>query len=275
MIRTHEAQDLLTRGGTVVGAGEGTIGRIGQIYLDDGTGEPEWVTVRTGLFGDAESFVPLRGATLVGTEIHVAFDEGVIVAAPRVVDPEGHLSAEDEAGLYRFYGLDTPGSAPAPEGVGDLQGSPAPRDPAGPASDDAMTRSEEHLVVGTERVAAGTARLRRFVVTERVTRTVPVRHDEIRIEREPLTDVDHGVVLAGGELNPAEHVVVLTGERLLVDRTTVPVERVRLHVDAVSEEQQVTEEVRTERIQVDGEVAPREPVARVDAPDDPPATPRR
>jgi uncharacterized protein (TIGR02271 family) len=246
MISTHEAQELLHHSGTVVATDDSTIGSIGQVFLDDETGEPTWLTVRTGLFGGAESFVPLHGATVRGNSVQVAFDQATIQAAPRVDDDQGHLSAEDEQELHRYYGLGgTVGTGPADVG----------RDTSG-ATDDAMTRSEEQLVVGTERVRAGTARLRKLVVTEQVARTVPLRRDQLRIEREPLT-ADSGVVPSGGELSPAEHEVVLTAERVVVDKEVVPVERVRLGVESVTEQREVTEEVRRERIEVDGGVTSR------------------
>lgn len=119
----------------------------------------------TGLFGTSESFVPLRGATVRDdSEIQVAFTKAVIKDAPRV-DADGHLDADDEAGLYRYYEIEDTGGGD--ERVGEGQ------DTSGPNTDDAMTRSEERLDVGTEKVATGRARLRKYVVTENVTTTVP------------------------------------------------------------------------------------------------------
>jgi uncharacterized protein (TIGR02271 family) len=247
MITTYDAQQLLTGKAAVLGPDGSRIGPIGQVFLDDATGEPEWVTVRTGLFGGAESFVPLRGATVADGAVHVAFDKDTVKGAPRVEDPEGHLEAEDETALYAYYGL--PGD-----------GQETPRTGTGTGTDDAMTRSEERLDVSKERVATGRARLRKFVVTEQVTRTVSLRHDEVRIEREPVTDADREVVLAAGAaLTPAEHEVVLTAERVVVAKEVVPVERVRLDVDTVQEDRVVSEEVRKEQIEVEGDVSTRGP----------------
>jgi uncharacterized protein (TIGR02271 family) len=243
MMTTHDAQQLLAGKADVRGPDGTRIGPIGQVYLDDATGEPEWVTVRTGLFGGAESFVPLQGATVSDGAVRVAFDKDTVKGAPRVEDPEGHLEAEDETALYAYYGLH-----------GD--GQEALR----PGTDDAMTRSEERLDVTKERVATGRARLRKFVVTEQVTRTVSLRHDEVRIEREPVSDADRGVVLAAGTaLTPAEHEVVLTAERVVVAKEVVPVERVRLDVDTVQQDQVVSEELRKEQIEVEGDVSTRGP----------------
>ena len=128
-------------------------------------------------------------------------------------------------------------------------------DTSGPTTDDAMTRSEERLRVGTDRVEAGRARLRKYVVTDQQTVTVPVTHEEVRVEREPITDANRGDALDGPVLSEEEHEVVLTEERPVVEKETVPVERVRLSKDAVTEDREVTEDVRHEEIATDGDDA--------------------
>jgi uncharacterized protein (TIGR02271 family) len=121
----------------------------------------------------------------------------------------------------------------------------------------AMTRSEERLHVGTETTEAGRARLRKYVVSEQVTRTVPVGHDEVRVTREPITDENVGDALSGGELTEEEHEVevTLTADHVVTDKETVPVERVRLGTETVTEQQQVTEDVAHEAIELDGDDA--------------------
>jgi uncharacterized protein (TIGR02271 family) len=116
-----------------------------------------------------------------------------------------------------------------------------------------MTRSEERLNVGTERQATGRVRLRKYVTTENVTQTVPVQREEVRIEREPITDANRGDALAGPDISEEEHEVVLHEERPVVEKETVPVERVRLDKETVTDEVTVDEEVRKERIETDGD----------------------
>jgi uncharacterized protein (TIGR02271 family) len=128
-------------------------------------------------------------------------------------------------------------------------------DTSGRSTDDAMTRSEERLHVGTERVQTGRARLRKHVVTENRTVTVPVTHEEVRLEREPITEGNRGAALDGPDLSEEEHEIVLTEERPVVQKETVPVERVRLEKEAVAGEQQVTEDVRHEEIVTDDDRA--------------------
>ena len=95
-------------------------------------------------------------------------------------------------------------------------------------TDEAMTRSEEELRVGTRRARPGRARLRKYVVTEQVTKTVPVSHEEVRVEREPITDANRRRGDVGRGYLRGEHEVVLHEEEPVVEKRIVPKERVRL-----------------------------------------------
>jgi uncharacterized protein (TIGR02271 family) len=116
-----------------------------------------------------------------------------------------------------------------------------------------MTRSEEELRVGTERREAGRARLRKYVVTEEETHTVPVTKEKVRVEREPITDENVGRAMEGPDISDEEHEVILHEERPVVGKETVPKERVRLDTESVTEDQRVTEQVRKERIEAEGD----------------------
>ncbi len=80
------------------------IGSAAEVYLDDETGQPEWVTVRTGLFGTKESFVPIRDADLTDDGVRVRVSKDKVKDAPKI-DTDGHLSPQEEEELYRYYGL--------------------------------------------------------------------------------------------------------------------------------------------------------------------------
>ncbi|PYY35578.1 DUF2382 domain-containing protein [Curtobacterium sp. MCPF17_046] len=127
----------------------------------------------------------------------------------------------------------------------------AGHDTSGANTDDAMTRSEERLDVGTQKVQTGRARLRKHVVTEQQSVTVPVQHEEVRLETEPITDGNVGAATDGPALSDEEHEVTLSEERVVVDKETVPVERVRLGTETVTEQQQVSEDVAHEEIELD------------------------
>jgi uncharacterized protein (TIGR02271 family) len=280
--------------GNVVSTNGDKIGGIGQIYLDDNTGEPNWVTVKTGLFGTSESFVPLDGAELRSGDIVVKYDKATIKDAPRV-DADGSISPEEEDALYSYYGLGgtdagyttdtdrdyattgttgtgeyaagttdtdrdyaTTGTTGTDEyataGTTDLDdrtGGTKGYDVSGPETDDAMTLSEERVEVGTQTREAGRARLRKYVVTENVTKTVPVQREEVRLEREPITEANRGAAESGPEISEEEHEVVLHEERPVVEKEAVPVERVRLDTETVTDDVTVSEEVRKEQLDTD------------------------
>ena len=246
MLTTDQAQQLMNGGGNVVDNDGKKIGSVGQVFLDDQTGQPEWVTVKTGMFGGGESFVPIRDAQLDGQDVRVPYDKDKVKDAPRISDSEGHLSEAEENELYRHYEMDE--ATTSYDDTTDRES--VGHDTSGPNTDSAMTRSEEQLHVGTETVQTGRARLRKFIVTENVTTTVPVSREEVRLEREPITEANRGEAMAGGDLTTEEHDVVLSEERLVVSKETVPVERVRVDKDIVTEEQQVDETVRKEQIEL-------------------------
>jgi uncharacterized protein (TIGR02271 family) len=223
------------------------IGKIGQVYYDDETDQPKWVTVHTGLFGTNESFVPLQGAEVGAERVTLAYDKALVKDAPNVPG-DRHLSAQEEEQLYRHYGLDYRGRADGDAGGGTTA---VGRDVSGPTTDDAMTRSEEQLRVGTEAQAVGKARLRKHVVTEHQQVTVPVSREEVTVEREPITEANRDAAYDGPEISEEEHEVTLRAERPVVDTEAVPVERVKLGTETVTDQETVAGEVRKEQIEVD------------------------
>ena len=228
------------RGRNVVTSDGDKIGTLEEIYLDTESGQPEWATVRTGLFGAQHSFVPLAQVDHRRGEVVVPYSKDHVKDAPSV-DPDGQLSHEEEDQLYDHYG------------VGGSE-QPAGRDVSGPTTDDAMTRSEEELRVGTAKRERGRARLRKYVVTEEVQQTVPVQREEVRIEREPITDANVDQALDGPEISEEEHEVVLREEEPVVEKRVVPKERVRMGKDTRTDEAEISEEVRKEQIEADGDV---------------------
>jgi uncharacterized protein (TIGR02271 family) len=315
------------RDGNVISSSGDKIGSIGQVYLDDQTGEPTFVTANTGLFGMKQSFVPLQGARVQDGDVIVDYDKDTVKDAPRI-DDDGSLTPEEEDQLYSYYGLggvgtttdgyDTTGydAGTATDtgyadtgtrtdagyadtgrttdagyadtgtrtdagyadagtrtdagyaGTGTDTGTGARYDEGADRTSDvdtgtdrgtvgdenAMTLSEERVNVGTETRETGRARLRKYVVTENVTQTVPVQREEVRLEREPITDENVGDATTGPDFTESEHEVTLTEERPVVEKEAVPVERVRLATDTVTDEATVSEDVRKEAIDSDVDV---------------------
>jgi len=283
MISRDSVQTLI--GGTAYTTDGDKIGNIGQVYLDNASGEPAWVTVKTGLFGSSESFVPLDQAELTDDGVRVPYDKDRVKNAPNI-ETDRELSEQEEDQLYSYYGLATSGYATT-TGAGDrtdiTDGEPVGyagydagttpgsnptlrdsdyigdtdttvgHDTSGPTTDDAITRSEERVRAGTESREAGRARLRKYVVTEQQQVSVPVTREEVRVEREPITEGNYDRAMDGPALSEEEHEVVLNEERPVVTTEAVPVERVRLSKDQVQDEETVNVDVRKEQIEMEGD----------------------
>ena len=363
-------------GRTLVDADGDKIGKIEDIYLDRQSGDPEWVAVKTGLFGTRVSFVPIRDATATGDDVRVAHTKDKVKDAPNI-EADGELSPDEERALYEHYGREdygdwtdesedrtertmgpearggdgeratgepgttgeagtagergttgdagttgergtageagtaaaatagmaaagtaerdrdaegygregvtgegvsgtgregtagddvggtgregTAGETSAGENVSGPGVSGTAREgvtgetAAGTAGDDAMTRSEEELAVGTRRREIGRARLRKYVVTEDVTERVPVQREELRVEREPITDDNIEQATQGPDISEAEHEITLHAEEPVAEKQAVPKERVRLDKDVQTDEQTVSDQVRKERIEPEGD----------------------
>ncbi|TSE00094.1 DUF2382 domain-containing protein [Skermania sp. ID1734] len=264
------------------------IGKVNEIYLNNETGSPTWVSVSTGLFS-SDSLVPLAGAQHEGDALNVAVSKDAVKNAPHLDDGR-EISAEEERQLFSHYKIDpqksnwdTYGRHAASQGqpqdhraadartgqaderatagdratgdraTGDRAASgdraTGERATADRHANDGLTRSEERLNVETERQAAGTARLRKYVVTEKQSVTVPVTREEVRVEREPIRE---GSATGTTKIGEDTHEVTLHEDRVNVTKESVPVERVRLAVDEVEDKQTVTDTVRKEKIDTEG-----------------------
>ena len=283
---TSAQRDLTSLIGHPVYDAEGNkIGTAGNIYHSDASGEPEWVTVKTGMFGNRESFVPLSGATGDDKGLHVAVRKDSVRDAPRI-DENGHLSDAETAELYRHYGL-TPRSAAMGSGqAGKTRGAVPPQGgesgavpPRGTEMDrdtaarqasaapgreavsgresqadfsntprQSVLRSEERLRASTETVESGRIKLRKFVVTSQQQITVPVRHEEVHVTREPVKPGEAG---ASGTIGEEEREVILHEERPVVAKEIVAVERVSIDTEVVRENREVSDTVRREEVEID------------------------
>jgi uncharacterized protein (TIGR02271 family) len=290
MLTEQNAREVI--GTTAYDADGDKLGKVGQLFLDDETGRPEFVTVNTGLFGTNETFIPVSDASFDGDRLTLPFDKAKIKGAPNVDADGGHLDQSEEQRLYEYYsmsydkgtysdtttgrGTDTYSDTTTTgtttgrgtDTYSDTTDSTTGRvsgdresgvrseghDTSGPTTDDAMTRSEESLRVGKTETEAGRVRLRKYVTTEQETHTVPVRKERAVLESEPVTDANIGDATSGPDLSDEEHEVVLNEEHVTVDKTVTPVERVRLGTETVTEQETVTEDVRKEHIETEGDV---------------------
>lgn len=182
MITQSQLRDVI--GATVYDRDEDKIGEVGQVYYDDDTNEPKWITVAVGLFGIRETFVPLQGADLGGDRVTVDYDKATVKGAPRG-DEADHLTADEEASLCRHYGLDPAGGHGAGNAAADLDTQPIDRsrpntkddrpqrcddrtaaDEPMPTTAEAMTHSGERLRVGTPTRSVGQPRPGMHVATD-------------------------------------------------------------------------------------------------------------
>jgi uncharacterized protein (TIGR02271 family) len=236
MITQDMIQDVV--GAQAIGRDGQKIGTVGQVYVDEQNGAPKWATVNTGLFGMNETFVPLEQADVRDHDLRLAVTKDQVKEAPDVDNSGDHLDETQQSRLERYYAAWTGGEA-----FGD--GRRAAADGTGR---EGMTRSEERLRVGTESAETGRVRLRKYVVTENQQVSVPVSHEEVRVEREPIRDGSGGHRAQIGE---EQQEVTLHAERPVVDKNVEAVERVRLGTETVTEDRTVSGEVRKERIEVD------------------------
>jgi uncharacterized protein (TIGR02271 family) len=269
MITSQDAARLSGR--EVYGVDGDKIGTVGHVWSDP-SGGAGWASVKTGMFGAKESMVPLGEADLRGDRLLVPFDKSQVRDAPRIDGSSSEPLGTDEVILlHDYYGMPATdqtaqgrrgrrgrrGAAATGGASTGAQGSAAAGYTADDvideraATDEAMTRSEERLIVGTERDQAGVAHLRKYVVTEQQEVTVPVSHEEIHVEREPITEENRAAATAGPDISEAEYDVPLFAEHAVVNKETVPVERIRLSKETVTEQQTVRGEVRKEHIEVD------------------------
>lgn len=239
-----ETDDVVALQGQIMVDQDGDrIGKIADIYVDDDTREPEWALVHTGVFGGGGSFVPLAEATRWQDGLQVPYTKDEVREAP-AADPDKELSQDQEARLYSHYGLRDSASA----STSGLPIEPAPAALRTASGDNVeLIRSKERLDVRVERRPAESVRLRKVVVTENVTQTVQVRHEELVVERVPITDGD---VVNDDTLGEQHYEIVLHAERPVVTMQTVPVERIRVSTAQVTEKRQVSDVVREERIEL-------------------------
>ena len=205
------------------------VGVVEDVYVDQATGEQAFALVGNGAApgtGTDRTLVPLRGSAVSSGSLLLAFPFDTIASAPPAQMGEG-LTHERQDAILAHFGIEP--------------------------TDEAMTRSEEQLVVDKVEVPQERVRLVKHVVTENVTVTVAVRREELRIEREPITNPEAVEMAPGAEIGPAEMEFFLLAEEPVVTTRVVPVERVRVGKDAVVDSREVSGEVRKERIDVERE----------------------
>lgn len=260
----HNSLDRLA-GATVYDNSGDKIGKLGTVYVDNDSGQPSFASVSTGLFGMSESFVPLEGAQLDNDDVRVAYAKDQVTDAPRI-DAGGDLSPAEEDRLYSHYGLSgglTSGRTGTDAGTAQddhsARGTAGTAGTAGQAREgdhegtETVTAHEERLNVGTRTEETGRVRLRKYTTTETETVEVPVSKEKLVVEREDTG----GTVRKGGldEVSDGDQVeeITLREERPVVEKETVERERLRVGKEKVTDTETVSEEVRTEHVDIEGD----------------------
>jgi uncharacterized protein (TIGR02271 family) len=213
------------------------LGNVEEIFYDEETNVPEWVSVNGYL-------VPVRGAGGSEDSLRLAYTRDQIVATRPAADDT--VSQEHEAELYDHYGFEY-SERRSESGLPESGGS-ARMDEAEGAS---VTRSEEELAVGKQTVDAGRVRLRKWVETEPVALDVQLLRETARVSREPIDQP-----VSGAEIGEQEIEVGLRAEEAFVEKQAVAKERITLEKDVETENRTVSDEVRKERVEIEGDNDP-------------------
>ena len=243
MHTTLTTDQLVERQGTPVYSSEGEkIGSVEEIFVDEETNQPEWIGIGTGFFGTKRVLVPATGAEMGGDGFSVPYTKDHVKETPDIDSDE--ISQETEAKLYAHYGL---GYSERRSDTGLPEGAPAER--SGTATGEAdIVRSEEELRVGKRQTESGRARVRKWVETEPVQAEVELRRETARVTREPINQP-----VSGAELGEQEIDVTLRAEEPVVQKQTVAKERITVEKDIEVEHATVSDEVRKERVDVEGD----------------------
>ncbi|WP_123027163.1 DUF2382 domain-containing protein [Mycolicibacterium stellerae] len=209
------------RGVEVTGAEGVKLGKVDNIYVDNDTNQPEWIAVKSGLFGSHVSLVPISKAQFDGAVLSVPFDKEQLKSAPHH-HPNTDLSPLAEKYLYNHYGM--PYSPHSGSLAADSQHS-KPEDQAG--------QPGAHI--------RGTGRLRKYWGTKNATKTVPVSRENVRLEREPGAEANRDEAMSGWVLVAEEHEFTLLGDKAVVVKETVVLERELLGIVTVAGEETVSD----------------------------------
>jgi sporulation protein YlmC with PRC-barrel domain len=170
-------------GATVVGGDGQKLGNVDSVYFDNATDQPEWVAVRSGIFGTRVTLVPLRRADYAEDALHVPFNKVQLRNAP-YHDPGRELSASEEADLYRYYGIDYGTSADDAAATVEMAlGRPGAPDQHPEPVAEPVERIRRQRQSATERMVDGDARSERMD-RETLDAARHVDHDADRIDPE-------------------------------------------------------------------------------------------
>ena len=259
------------------------IGKIDDLFVDEND-QPEYIGVKMGFLGTSSTLIPWQAVSSTDDEGHhvtVATDKETAKNGP-AFDDDREITPEFEQQVYSYYGLSSSSGA---EGSGSSYGSyysdgSTDAGTVGPGmsmgdtesgefrehgltdegvnqsrGDDLededelrVQRTEEELAAGTREREAGALNVRKRVRTDREQIEVPTRHEEVTVERVPVSE---GTAATGAQIGDDEVRVPVTEEEVVVEKRPVVKEEVRIRKDVDEDTEVVEEDVRREEIDVD------------------------
>ena len=236
-------------GYTVYDRNDQKIGKVDDLFVD-GNDRPEYIGVKMGLLGTHSTLIPFEVATVDDERqtIVLSTDKETAKNGP-TFDDDREITPEFENEVYSYYGLQQTGST---EERGAYSGTTSGTEDVDERDELRVQRSEEELTAGTREVEAGSMRVRKRVRTDREQIEVPTRHEEVRVERVPVSGE-----ATEAEIGEDEVVVPVTEEEVVVGKRAVVKEEVRVSKAVVEDTEVVEEDVRREEIDVEDDTSYR------------------
>ncbi len=222
------------------------IGKVDDLFLDEND-QPEYLGVKMGFLGTKSTLIPWEMVEVreADSSLIVSADDGHVKDGP-TFDDDREITPEFQNEVYSYYGLQRVSG-------NQERGSYAKEGVSREGSEDLdnrdeirVQRSEEELAAGTREVEAGAMRVRKRVRTDREQIEVPTRHEEVSVERVPVSGE-----ASEAEIGEDEVVVPVTEEEVVVGKRAVAKEEVRIRKDVVEDTEVVEEDVRREEIDVE------------------------
>ena len=218
------------------------IGKVDDLFVDE-SDQPEYIGVKMGFLGTSSTLIPWEAVSSTddeGRAITVATDKDTAKNGPTFND-DREITPEFEQQVYSYYGLSRSASTEEPGAYEAYQGETADEDEL------RVQRTEEELAAGTREREAGALNVRKRVRTDRERIEVPTRHEEVSVERVPVSEGS----ATEAQIGEDEVSVPLTEEEVVVEKRPVAKEEVRIRKDVVEDTEVVEEDVRREEIDVD------------------------
>ena len=263
------------------------IGKVDDLFLDE-YDQPEYLGVKMGFLGTKSTLIPWEMVEVreADSSLIISADDGHVKNGP-TFDDDREITPEFESEVYSYYGLqqtssgastedrgtyaeyssETTGGGSAGPGMamGDTESGefrehpPSEEGVSGEGSDlddrDELRvqRSEEELAAGTREREAGAMRVRKRVRVDREQIEVPTKHEEVSVERVPVSGE-----ATEAQIGEDEVVVPVTEEEVVVSKRAVAKEEVRIKKDVVEDTEVVEEDVRREEIDVEDDTTRRD-----------------